>query len=423
MRFAVHEHKLVYDKDKLIRRQLIVLKDSNGYIRKWTNLHKYAHSGKKKVAVNLRSYSDKRCNYVVKLLNYVVFDNFSINRLTDITVDMVRDFLNDYGLCRLADDGEKTHRSKRAVENCISCIIDFLDLMVRDNPKCKLRLDELFRNEIVFNKAKKKYITKRVPAFAINYLDYNKPIFRDITDEAFMIIMNEIVINYPEILMIAACSAFAGLRPAESCNVRRPDSPLGPGIRFDYQDGKVVNIIIDISEKLNLRSDLTDVGGIKRHRFQKVFPLFLDAFMDCYNTYMDYMKDKPYEANYGALNVTSSGKARTYSSYCDIFKKAVKSSIPKMLASDNAQTVHYGQLLLEHNVGPHILRHWFSMKLTLYGLDTAGLMYWRGDKSPESALTYIQNKSELEKQLRMVSEETFNYSLWKAGKLYGDAHD
>ena len=422
MRFAVYEHSLVYDGDKLIRRQFIVLKDSNGIIRKWTSLHKYARSGKKKVAVDIRSYSDKRCNYIAMFLNYVVFDNYNIKHITDITADMVCDFLNDYGLCRLPDDNESTHRSKPTVENCASVLIDFLDLMIRNNRKCKMRVDELYRTETVFNKAKKKYEEKRVPVFEINYMDYNNPIFRDITEEAFQIIMNEIATKYPEILMNAACGAFAGLRPAESCNVRRPDSPLGPGIRFEYQDGKVINVIIDISEKLNLRSDLTDVGGIKRRRLQKVYPAFLGAFMDCYNNYMEFMKDKPYEAEYGALNVTSNGKARTYASYCDNFKKAVKACIPKMLASDNPQTVHYGQLLLEHNLGPHIFRHWFSMKLTLLGLDTAGLMYWRGDKSPESALTYIQNKSELEKQLRMVSEETFNYSLWKAGKVIGDAH-
>ena len=346
-----------------------------------------------------------------------------IKRITDITADMVCAFLNDYGLCRLSDDNESTHRSRAAVENCISCIIDFLDLLIKNNKKCKLRIDELYRTETVFSKAKKKYVEKRIPVFEINYVDYNHPIFRDITEEAFQIIMNEIATNHTEILMNAACCAFGGLRPSESCNVRRADSPLGPGLRFDYQDGRVIDVIVDLNKKLNLRSDLIDVGGIKKLRPQKIYPGFLEAFLDCYNMYMDYIKDKPYEAEYGALNVTSTGKARTYSSYCAIFKKAVKASVPKMLASNNPQTVHYGQLLLEHNLGPHIFRHWFSMKLTLYGLDTAQLMEWRGDKSSVSALTYIRNKSEIERQLRKVSDETFNYLLWKADKLHGGTHD
>lgn len=46
-----------------------------------------------------------------------------------------------------------------------------------------------------------------------------------------------------------------------------------------------------------------------------------------------------------------------------------------------------------------------------------GLMYWRGDKSPESALTYITNKSELEKQYKLVNGKALDYMLWKASKI------
>ena len=88
-----------------------------------------------------------------------------------------------------------------------------------------------------------------------------------------------------------------------------------------------------------------------------------------------------------------------------------------MLASDDPQTVNYGHMLQENSISPHILRHWFSVRLTLYGEDVAGLMYWRGDKSPESALTYITNKSELEKQYKLVNNKAFDYMLWKASKI------
>lgn len=64
----------------------------------------------------------------------------------------------------------------------------------------------------------------------------------------------------------------AGLRPSEACNVRRPDSVLGPGMRFEMRDGQIVNVIIDLREEKNLRSDLINVGGIKKPREQKVYP-------------------------------------------------------------------------------------------------------------------------------------------------------
>lgn len=419
LRFAVYKHKLVYDEDQLLSRQMIVLKNQDGAIVGWTNYHKYARSGKTSYARSLYSGQDKRCTMVCLFLNYVFFDKYHIKKLTDVTAIMVRDFLNDYGLCRLPGDDENTHRGKSTVDACISQIIDFLDLMLKDNPKSKMKVNDLYRKEKVFSKTKRKYYDKKVPIFEINYRPNNKKIFRDIPEGAFQIIMNEIINNHRNILMLAALSAFAGMRPSECCNVRREDSPLGPGIIFEKVDGEITNITIDILEEKNLRSDLLSVGGIKKERKQKVYPAFIEPFMDCYNLYMKYVENKPYEPNYGALTNTSFGKAYTYNAYYAEFKKVVKACIPIMLESDDPKIVNYGHLLQENSISPHILRHWFSVKLTLYGEDVAGLMNWRGDKSPESSLTYLMNKSELEKQYKLVSDEVFNYSLWKAGKING----
>ena len=138
---------------------------------------------------------------------------------------------------------------------------------------------------------------------------------------------------------------------------------------------------------------------------------------------MDYMEGRKYEAAYGALTVNLQGKAITYDNYYQKFKKVISELIPILLSDDDAEIVNYGHLLLENNISPHILRHWFSVKLTLYGEDVSGLMYWRGDSSPESALTYLQNKGELEKQYRYVNTELFGFMQWQAATKYGEARN
>ena len=40
-RFCCYEHRLIYDNDKLLTKCLIVIKDQNNFIVKWTYLHKY----------------------------------------------------------------------------------------------------------------------------------------------------------------------------------------------------------------------------------------------------------------------------------------------------------------------------------------------------------------------------------------------
>ena len=75
---------------------------------------------------------------------------------------MVKDFFIDYGLCRLPQDDENTHRNKMTVNICVAHIIDFFDLLSRENSKCKMKSDKLYITEKRFSKTKRKYIDKTI---------------------------------------------------------------------------------------------------------------------------------------------------------------------------------------------------------------------------------------------------------------------
>ena len=417
--FSIYEHSLVIKENQLITRKFIVLKKDKKHIVAWTDFHKYIRSGKNKLAHKVSDDGNMRFYHVVKLLNYAFFEKYHIKRLTDINVSIVKDFLNGYGMGTLP--GDTKTRTEDTVNVCIKHIIDFIEAMIEANPnKCAIRKKDLYKEQKVYSTRKRRMETRKVPAFEVLYTSRPREIFRDMPDSVFSILMNLIMEKHKDILMLAALGAFAGMRPSECCNVRRNDSALGPGMRFVLVDGEIEDIIIDLTEELNLRSDLKPVGAIKKERTQRVYPAFLKVFYECYQMYMDYMEGRKYEADFGALTVNKQGKAITYENYYKKFRMVIEELIPELLKCDNPEAVNYGHLLMETNISPHIFRHWFSVKLTLFGEDIAGLMHWRGDKSPESALTYLQNKGELEKQYRKVNTEIFNYSLWKAGKLHND---
>ncbi|MCM1494233.1 MAG: tyrosine-type recombinase/integrase [Bacteroides sp.] len=360
-----------------------------------------------------------RFYYVCMLLNYAFFERYHIQKLTDITVKVVSDFLNDYGMGVLP--GDSKGRTEATVNTCIRTIIDFLEEVADRNPGTyRIKKSELYKNVKVYNKRMRRLETRKVPVFDVHYLTEPKEIFRDMPERVFSILMNVIIKKHRELLMLTALSAFAGLRPSESCNVRRQDSRLGAGIRFVILDGELSDISIDLTRERNLRSDLKNVGKIKKERTQHVYPAFLHAFYECYQLYMEHMEGCRYESDYGALTVNKQGKAMTYDNYYKKFQDVVRDAIPELLHSNDPEVINYAHLLQEHSISPHIFRHWFSVNLTLFGEDVSGLMYWRGDTSPESALTYLQNKGDLEKQFSKVSNELFDYSLWKAGKLYHD---
>lgn len=419
--FSVYNHNLVIKENQLITRKFIVLKDASGDICAFTDFHRYIRSAKRQYARKVTDDGNNRHYYVVKLLNYVFFDKYHIKKLNDMTIEMVSCFLNDYGKALLPDDS--CERTKETVITCIKTIIDFLDEFIEKNKcKCKIKQSDLYKIVTTRNK-RGNIVKKKVPAFDVTYTGKVKNIFRDIPNKVFNHLMNLVIEKHTDMLMLVALSAFAGLRPAEACNIRRADSALGPGFRFVMQNGEITDVILDLKKELNLRSDLKSVGGIKKERIQRVYPAFLEAFVKCYKIYMDYMEGRKYEADYGALSINLQGKAITYDNYYQKFRKVILELIPILLSDEDVEVVNYGHLLLENNISPHILRHWFSVKLTLYGEDVSGLMYWRGDSSPESALTYLQNKGEIEKQYRYVNSELFDFMQWQAATEYGAKND
>lgn len=417
IRFSVYEHTLIIKDNQLIPRKFLVLKDNASHIIAWTDFHKYIRSNKYKLSRNISDDGRMRFYSVCKLLNYAFFDRYNIKHLNDINIQIVKEFLNDYGMGTLP--GDTKGRSESTVNVCIRHIIDFLDNLIEENSgKCKIKSNELYKDVKVYNSRKKKFEVKKVPTFDIRYISTPKEIFRDMPESVFSIFMSVIIQKHKDILMLVALGSFAGMRPSECCNVRRNDSKLGAGIRFVIVDGEVEDIIIDLTKEYNLRSDLISVGKIKKERIQRVYPAFLKAFCECYQIYMDHIEGEKYESEYGALTVNKQGKAMTYNNYYKRFKKVINDVIPELLSSNDPEAINYGYLLQEKNISQHIFRHWFSVRLTLFGEDLSGLMYWRGDTSPESALDYLQNKGDLEKQYAKVNNEIFDYSIWKASKLY-----
>jgi len=98
--------------------------------------------------------------------------------------------------------------------------------------------------------------------------------------------------------------------------------------------------------------------------------------------------------------INNKGLAMTYDDYSDRFNSLVTNHFrTALLESDDPECRIYGQLLYENNLGPHVLRHWFSVQLVLHGEDIAQIQYWRGDKNPTSAFEYLQNKGDLVREL------------------------
>ena len=415
--FRVYRTTVSYNETKQIRQAFIVLQCEDGTLQ-FTDWHRFCQSSINRIK-KVTQTEQTRHSFVVKFLNYAFFCR-GITRLLDISIDIVSDFLDAYGMCKLPGDDESTHRSEATVRKCVSTVVDFITLFIQEQgEQCRINAEDLY-SEVNKRDKHGKLVKAKVPKFDVRFTGHNKVIFRDMPNSVFEIILMHIALYHTGLLALVILSAFAGLRPSEACNVRREDSPLGHGILFRITDGRIEDIQIDITGEYKLRSDDVSVGGIKKERMQQVPEMFLRSFLSFYEYYMKYMEGRKYEKNYGPLSVNKQGKAITYHSYLGRFHAIIKDEIvPILLQSEDPEVVIYGRMLLEHQISPHIFRHWYTVQLVLSGIDDiATLMYWRGDRSTESALTYLQNKGELEKKYEKVNNEIFDYMNWAAKRQH-----
>lgn len=413
VKFALYYLPLVMKNNNRIDRYLIVLKREDGVIVSFTNLGKYIRTYSKQSVQPITSTGREKFLYVIKFLNYCL-GNYHIRCVNEITIEMIQMFLNKYALGELSEDD--TARGLPTVSKCVESIRDFIINICSDkNVKMSFTKADLFKKEQVFNPKKKKMETRNVFAFdvkAIDKISGKKPIFRDITTKAFNIIMRVAYEKYPSIFMICALCAFAGLRASEALNVRREDSPYGPGIEFTYINGCVTDIRINLENEKVLRNDVINPPKIKKHRIQHVYPDFRDAFVQAYNMHMRYIEGKKYDAIVAPLCFNRDGKAMTYQDFNYHFKKMIREDvIPLFLNSDNPDLVLMGHYMNENRYGSQIFRHFFSMKVAIKTNDIAQIQYWRGDKNVESSQVYLLNKSEITQHLKQTKNDVFDFFM------------
>lgn len=419
--YAVYEHKLVTGDGLAYTRSFIVLKNQYGVIVRFTRLHNFAGVYENNVFRPLASDANAKMHYICMMLNYVLIDNYEIYRIDHVfkvTKEMLTCFFMDYALGLKSGGG---HRGKQSIENCVHAVTLFYrKLIYKYGGYVTMKKGELYREAEVYTR-NGKLVKKQVPDFQIRGVPENKDIFRDIPTKVLKILMNLAVRYRPDIAFTMGLEAFAGLRPGEVCNVRQEGSPKGSGIIFTWLDGRIVRAEIDLTHEFAMRSDGVVCGSIKKERKQSVYPPFLEAFQTLYGYHKAFLSTRTFETDFCPMFVNANGMAMTYENYFSRFQSLVDDHLrPILLSHSDPECRLYGQMLCENRLGPHALRHWFSVQLALRGEDVAQLQFWRGDKNPESAFDYLQNKGDLIRELAKTNELLAAFLIEEGASNYGD---
>ncbi len=405
--YGLYNHKLITKDGIIYSRPFIVIRNNFGVVVSFTNLHNYACIYENKVFVPITSNAETKLHYICMMLNYVLikrYDRFLIDHVFKVNREVLECFFRDYAQEKLPNG---KYRGEQSIEKCVCAVIAFFrKLRQKFGNSVLLKSEDLFTETTVYNKYGKPK-KKIYPSFQVKGIPKNSEPFRELPTKAFRILLNLAFRYAPDIAFAICMQAFAGLRAGEVCNIRQEGAPMGSGLIFTRIESRTIKIEIDLTRELMMRSDGVVCGKIKKERIQCVYPPFLEAFVSAYEQHKRYLATSNYEKEYCPMFINNYGVAMTYDNYARRFKSLVDNHFRAvLLESDDPECRIYGQLLYENSLTLHSLRHWFTVQLTLKGEDIAQIQYWRGDKSPESAFVYLQNKGDLVREL-----ETVNYVL------------
>lgn len=420
LKYAVYTIRSRLDDGMVYARFFIVLKNGYGVIHRFTRLQEYAGVYQNRTYRPLTSNPEAKLYFICGMLNYILVENggrFGIRHVFDITKPMLEEYFDHYGMMELPDGG---HHTKESVERCIAAVTAFMENLSRKfGGYMKLSKADLYVEKTIHN-CRGRLETTWTPAFqAVGIFDEEET-FREMPAKVMEILLPMAFKYTRDIAFGIALQAFAGLRAGEVCNVRRERSPLGAGIRFVEIGGTVRRIEIDLRKELTLRSDGAEVGGIKKERLQGVYPAFIGAFLKAYEMHREYLAKMPFEEEYAPMFINTNGMAMSYETYRGRFKTLINEYLrPYLIRCGDPELRIYGQLLYENRLGTHALRHWFTVQLVLRGEDIANIQFWRGDRNPESAFTYLQNKGDLIRELKETNERLLESLIRVGGEIVG----
>ena len=407
-RFAVYEHRIQNQKE-LSTYRMIVIKNSDNRIVYYTGLElfSYPYTGQRpKVVVRQKA----ELSYICNALNFI-FANNKVQRIADIAVDMILSYFDAYCATSKGSTAD-IMLSQQSLDNCVRHVSSFFANISSAYPT-KININELLVYEDTrANRHSHRTIRRYIPRYVpVRHHSWHVKQLRDMPLAAAERLLELAWIHDPMIAFGIALQLYAGLRPGCVVNMRQIGSPVSSidCIRLSYIGSAVSDISIDLTHEYVLRSDGVSVGKIKKERVVHVYKPFIPAFMEAYRLHMQLLSRKKCEAAYKPMFVCGAGKAMTYNTYAKRVKHLVYDHLkPELYLSEDPALSAFAQLLDSYRWSPHTLRHCFTVKLVLEGLDVSQIQYYRGDKSPESALTYLANKGELMRQVANAHQQAIS---------------
>ncbi len=370
----------------LNKRSFICLRNEENQVIALTDFDKYVRStGMKRLASDIGD----RLYHVTNLLNYSFIDVGHIDRLEELTPELIQGFLQSYGL---GEYGKTARHTEKTVRQCFDTILKFIHGLLSDSAlHLSFSEKDLFQKKPVWSD-KKGLLYRVSPNLSFFYIEEDHVTIRDMPLTVVERMLSIAYYRHPEILFNLAAGLCCGLRPSEACCLDASH------VKIVQTGGKIIQVQFDLRHVVRLRNDGVLTGSIKKPRIAEMPKMFLELFQKCWERYTAWRNKQP--VNPGSFNpmcLDSHGMAMTYQTYERRFKDLMRETVDSLRSSSDLEVKLFIKDHDQYGVSPHVMRHIYTMILAASGATEAMIMEARGDTSVQSALVYLQKKGLLQK--------------------------
>lgn len=354
---------------------------------------------------------------ISQFLNFSLIEKrevYNITSIEEVYIDMIKDFLAEKDIKKNGKSlAKQTLIDKR---NTLSMFFYLLCKSEDFNMKHLKPRDLLTVESTNFSDQMGRRITMprvnyHIPVLINNNVTGLQQLYRDMPLSMAERFIKCAEIYDPTLAFAIGLSLYAGLREGEVCSIRQPDSVYGASVIFTLVNGHCTSMQINLEKNYSLRDDGKITGGIKKRRNRPVCAQFLPILWRLYQNHLSFINDvtvdpqKPMFPNQRIDNATHTYRAMTVYGYRHRLDVLLNEHLLPDLRKDPDPDIQlWCQQLLLHTWGAHAFRHWFTVALVLMDYDCPEIMNFRGDSSPQSAMTYLSYKGELIRKYQKSAE-------------------
>lgn len=373
-----------------------------------------------------KSYNTKKnfhLSYIIRFLNFIFNDSDTpINKIEDLTLDMVEEFLHKFSTGTLKGDKGDKWRSMSTVKKANYSISHFVYWLwwkrEKGTNRRMFKMNHISKGDFNFTtkNTKVKGSSGKYTSRQEEILDYVvEPMMLDlhryrnkVTDAGTYSISRLIDVarlKDPMITFGIVLGAFAGLRIGDIVQLH-----AGAIKGVETQNA---GCWIDLTDSVRLRSDLVSVGFVKKNRKQPIHEGCSKIIREFYLEHLTTLEEMGLHNNkYGALFLNNNGTAMTEKMYARRFDTLV-SSLEQLIKEDVArgvkEAIREDDIMADDKITPHSLRHYYAQLIKKAEQNKLVVKYYLQHESIDTQEVYT--KASTQEGIRAIENVIYSEIL------------